>query len=627
MSPPPAPSTNTGKSATMPSLFSNQSIRSNSLQEPSSTSAINPYVRRGSATVQAFTRSLRKKSEIEIVLEGEESFIRTYSTFDQIKGHVEIKFEKDTLIGDMMISFEGQSQTYVEKIASATPTTGRTTGRHTFLRVQQPISFGTLPADNVAKANTPYSFPFTFIVPDRLLPQICSHKVENDSVRQAHLKLPPSIGDPMLSGEVNVLMDDLAPDMSRIAYSIRAKIGHADPTTGRLTRVEEKAARIRIVPAIEELPPLSIEENNRSFALRKEKNIRNGIFNIGKKVGRVTAEVTQPKSLHLPAISSDSKAPVTTMASVMLRFDPATEQEQPPSLHNLSTKLRVHTFYGAAAYKNMPEPFNCDSWSVSHGFYPQSVSLSSRNMGGVTWIKHDDARTKSTSSTGTGLTRRDSSGSDASSSSSASIPVASSAYDPSLPFYTAKVLVPVTLPQTSAESESKSALSRPNKRILFIPTFHSCIISRTYGLELSLSFNSAASSTLSGSSLTLRTPIQISQQGSSSPPTDTSLLDTITEEMYSNDEEIARLLDHQLNFSNPFDGSHTDSFNEIPEYEEIQTSSPTRRASVPVNNDESPPEYYSPFRSSGAGIPQPVRRVSILERSRALISRADTKVR
>lgn len=603
------PSVNSGKE-TMPSLFSNQ--RSNSLQEPSSTSAINPYVRRGSATLDALTRGLRKKSEIEIVLEGKEDFIRTYSTFDHIKGHVEIKFERDTLIGDMVIVFEGQSQTYVEKVASATPTTGRTTGKHTFLRVQQPISSGCLPADNLARANTSYTIPFTFVVPDRLLPHVCSHKTDNDEVRKAHLRLPPSLGDPMLAGEGNALMDDLAPDMSRIAYSIRVKVGHADPTTGRLSRVEEKVARIRIVPAIEEQPPLSIEENNKSFALRKEKNVRNGLFKMGKKVGRVTAEVTQPKSLHLPAISSESKSPVTTMASVMLRFDPSSEQEQPPALHNLSAKLRVHTFYGAAAYKIMPEPYNCDSWSVCHGYYPQSVSLSSRNMGGVAWNKHDDARTKSVSSTGSKLTRRDSTGSDASTSSSASIPAASAAYDPSLPFYTAKVLVPITLPQSETQSEQKSAL-RLNKRIIFTPTFHSCIISRTYSLELGLSFNTTNNS-LSGSSFSLRTPIQISQQGSSSPPTDTSLLESISEaEEYSNDEDLARHLDHQLNFSNPFD---------IPEYEEIQTQ---RRASVPVS-DEQPPEYYSPFRSSGAGIPQPVRRVSILERSRALISRADAKV-
>ncbi|KAJ9650504.1 hypothetical protein H2198_010191 [Neophaeococcomyces mojaviensis] len=657
-----SPSTNSGN---MPSLLRSLSsasaapARSQSLAEP--THQFNgPFARRASA-LEALTRGLRKKSEIEIVLDGKDEFVRTYSTYDQIKGHLEIQFEKDTVIDDLFIAFEGQSQTYVEKIAAASPTTGRTTGRHTFLRMMQPISSESLPEDMLARAGTTYKIPFSFVVPDRLLPYICSHKVENDEVTKAHLRLPPSLGEPMLAGDGNSLMDDLAPEMSKIIYSVRAKIGKANPTTGRLYDIEEKIARIRVVPAREEEPPMQVDPADTGYALRKEKNVRKGIFKIGKKLGRLTAEVSQPKSLRLPHPNAGSSAPVTTMASVALRFDPASEAEQPPQMANLAARLKVATFFGAASYRILPEVSRCDTWSTVHGMYPENVPLSCRNIGSVQWTKRDPENRKksvasNTSSESGELSRRESSlstNSSTSSSSDASIPEASSAYDSSLPFYTAKILVPITLPHKagSTEDESQSAstrssLGRGSKKIIFVPSFHTCIVSRSYRLELNLSFhpvNSQGNTTnaLSSSSVTLLTPIQISQEGSVSPsmdadddtlPFDLSLIEGTDEY----DEAMARHLDQELNFRNPFSGTTVDRhrnhhFEAIPEYEEVQTTFPDPAAprhmsvAVPPTNagqhvvpnmarrhsdQEQPPEYYTPFRTAGAA-PIGGRRVSI----------------
>ncbi|KAK5945597.1 hypothetical protein PMZ80_002802 [Knufia obscura] len=625
-------------SGTMPSFFaSSANLRSQSLPEPPQHAITGPYVRRGSTTLEALARGMRKKSELEIVLDGKDEFVRTYSTFDQIKGHIQLKFEKDTLISDLSIVFEGQAQTYVEKVATASPTIGRTTGRHTFLRVQQPISPESLPEDMLGKANTAYIVPFTFIVPDRLLPYICSHKTANDEVKKAHLRLPPSIGDPMLSGVGNALMDDLSPEMARICYSIKAKVGKASPATGRTIHSEEKIARIRIVSAREEEPPLSIDEQSTSYVLRKEKNVRKGVFKIGKKLGRLTAEVTQPRSLNLPVPASATKSSVTTMAAVTLRFDPATLQEQPPQMANLVAKLKVNTFFGAAAYTVIPEVAKFNNWSTMHGLYPETVALSCRNIGSVAWTKHNPEDSKRTGGNGLDeLQRRDSNFSTVSSTSSsslASIPGASSSYDSSLPFYTAKVLVPVSLPHTSVSDEeglgtsikSPVGLNRNSKRIIFTPTFHSCLVSRSYTLELGLSFHPASSAgsssnALTQSSMTLRTPIQISQEGAIAPPAEMEnpLLDlSLVEGTDEYDEAMARHLDQQLNFSNPFLRASDNGRPEaIPEYEEVQTTAAysdqasrqaQRHSSIAVppssqTTTEQPPEYYSPFRTPGAGV-------------------------
>lgn len=624
----------------MPSLFSSSaSLRSRSVPDNSLNATIqHPYVRRGSATIDALTRGLRKKSEVEVVLSGKHEFVRTYSTFDQIQGHVELRFERDTVISDMTVALEGQSNTYVEKIAAASPTTGRTTGKHTFLRVQQPISAESLPENMLAKANEVYTIPFTFVVPDRLLSYVCAHKVNNDETRKEHLQVPPSLGDPLLAGKGNVLMDDLAPDMSKISYYIKARVCKASPSTGRAYDIEEKLCRIRISPAREEAPPLPVEDSSTSWTLRKEKNVRKGVFKIGKKLGRMSAEVVQPKSLRLPPANSTATAPVTTMAAVTLRFDPASQHEQPPQLGNLAAKLKVYTFFGAAAYKMVPETSACDAWSVLHGLYPETVPLSCRNIGGVTWTKHDpENRSKSFASASTDdadLSRRQSTMSTDSSSSTASIPAATAAYDSSLPFYTARVLVPITLPRQGDSNDEgppsspKSPINRGSKKIIFVPTFHSCIISRSYGLELGLSFhpvNSSGNTTnaLGSSSVNLLCPIQVSQEGSSIRPADyiDAPLDlSLIEGTDEYDEAMARHLDQELNFSNPF-GNRNSTIEAIPEYEEVQTAHTNparlaRHASVAVPpsagvDREQPPEYYSsPFQNPGAP-PLGARRVSV----------------
>lgn len=610
-----------------------------------------PTTSRRQSAFETIQRSLRRKSEVDVVLDDGDDFIRTYSTFDQIKGHVNLKFEKDTLIDDLHIFLEGQSNTYVEKIATAAPTTGRTTGRHVFLRVQQPIPQHALPADNLARADVTYTIPFHFTVPDRLLPYVCCHKVEHESVKKAHLQLPPSIGDPMLAGDGNILMDDLSPEMAKVIYSIKARVLKSPPNlAGRSVDVEEKVVRIRIVPAREDEPPMTIDEENASYVMRAEKNVRKGLFKIGKKLGRLTAEAAQPESLRLPHPAKRSTAPVTTMTTIKLRFDPATENEQPPQLANLASKLRVYTFFGATCYRMIPEIGRCDNWSSLHGTYPENVELSSRNVGSVTWIRHGpDGRKKSTVANITESSRRESVLSTTPSSSSASsdsTPDPSASYDPTLPFYTAKVLVPITLPTSTTSEEqvrrgsnvsnSKSASTMRSRKVVFLPTFHTCIISRTYALELNLSFHPVTSTgttsqTLGAPSVRIRTPIQISQEGSNPPQHnelyDLHMADFDNFESMAEDEALARQLDRELNFTNPFISTNRPFHEEvIPEYEEVQTSLPPgfgeRANSVavpfsatqshslsPSQSQEQPPNYFSPFRSNLPGRSQ--RRVSV----------------
>ena len=526
---------------------------------------------------------LRKKNEIDIILDGEAEYVHSYSTFDEIKGLVEIKFEADIELEELQITFEGQTLTYVEKIASTAPTTGRTTGRHTFLKLFQPVDTDKLPSDGLLRGGTTYSIPFTFVVPDRLLPYVCSHKVQDDSVRKDHIQLPPTLGDAATSGDGHILMDDLAPAMSRISYGIRAR-ATTRLANGRLVELAEKMERIRVVPGRAEEPPKVIDEEQADYVMRKEKSVRKGLFKIGK-IGRLTAETTQPNSLRLPHPSKRTSEPVTTMTTINLRFDPLTLATQPPQLGSLVSKLRAYTFFGAAPYRMIPEVHKNDNWSNLHGIYPESVELSSRNLSTVSWTAHDpNSDPLSPATTNSSTSRRPSTFS----ITSATFLSPSKTHDPTLPFYTASILVPISLP-----SHTTKGSSRPKT---FVPSFHSCIVSRLYTLELHLSYHTPGSN-VSSPSVTLKTPIQISSEGGTPP-----------DGMVEDEEGIVAEIERQFGVYEREQLGESEFEVQSPVYEEEERTPVSRRGTVAYTgggggDGGAPPEYNArgAYRVGGGG--------------------------
>jgi hypothetical protein len=383
-----------------------------------------------------------------------------------------------------------------------------------------------------------YTFRFEFVVPDRLLDQQCTHRVENPRVHEAHVHVPPSFGDPMLAGDGQTLQDDMAPDMSKIQYMIRARMTKARATGTKSSDVADKAIKVRIVPAVEEDPPLNINEDTKDFELRKEKDVKKGLFK--GKLGRITAEAPQPSGFRLPALKNRSSCPISTMTTVNLRFDPVDDKVEPPSLGSIVSKLRAQTFFGSVPFRHLPSRSSVNAWDTQRGLYVQPLELSSRCISSVEWQKHDGAESSVSS-----LSRRQSNFSELSTASAHNFPEPSSAYRPGTPFYTAIVLVPMSLPKTRS----------------FAPTFHSCSVSRTYVLDLSVSYHTPGA-TVSTPSIKLTLPIQISAEGNP------DAVATISEEEA---EAIAtREVDEEL-AEGRFSPRSLAPLMQIPEYSERQT--------------------------------------------------------
>ena len=306
--------------------------------------------------------------------------------------------------------------------------------------------------------------------------------------------LPPSLGDPDTAGFGGMLLDDIAPEMSKIMYGVKVRITQVREPEGTVSLLATKMRKVRVKPAYEEQPPINIDPSSAEYRLRQEKTIKKGLFK--GRLGVLTAQSAQPKALVIPGARTSNVGQITTRAKVLLRFDPADECSQPPRLGSLVSKLKVSTFYASAARHSIPTRSNL-GYDLSQGVYQESLSLSTMCIASAQWERHSSASNPLPEDA---LERRDSGISDCSALSATDtsfhtgILTASKKYAGG-DFYTAVITVPITLPRNKS----------------FVPTFHSCLISRMYSLSFEVSAHAPG---VGGPSLHLKVPVQICAEGS-----------------------------------------------------------------------------------------------------------------
>ena len=431
--------------------------------------------------------------KVDNVQGAHRGYVTSYSTMDTIEGTVAITTTHDTKFENLEIAFIGTCNVFVDRLTTTPSMSGRTEATHRFLTLKQPIEDEDLPCPRKLVAGKTYTFPFFFTVPAHLLPRACTHRTASDHVRNTHLMLPPSMGDPTLAGFGDRLLDDLAPEMSKISYGIKVRIVQLRESDGSYSVLYEKVRKVRIKPAFEEQPPLNIDPSDPEYRTRHEKAIRKGLFK--GKLGTLTAQSAQPKALVIPGARTNTGERITTMAKILLRFDPVEENNLPPKLGSLATKIKVSTFYASGPRSNFPSRASL-GFDLTQGVYTETVSLSSLCVGSATWEKQSPSANPSTEN---GMLRRDSgcstdSATDLVDSFNNGILTASKNYKGGS-FYTAKISVPITLPD--------------NKN--FLPTFHTCLVSRMYILTFQLSAHAPG---VSDPTLNLKVPVQVCAEGS-----------------------------------------------------------------------------------------------------------------
>jgi len=403
---------------------------------------------------------------------------KIYTTFDAICGRVNITAPHNARFDEIRITLEGSTKAFVENFSPAS-TRSRTTATHNFLKLVMPIRESDYPQPRIAEAGRTYTFSFNFVIPDELLPRACAHEVKGDHVHDAHVQLPPSLGIREVS-----LLDDLAPEMSKVQYAIKVKVIRTRERDGKDVELVEGQKRIRVIPAVTEAPPMSLGDGYDDYVLSKTKSLKKGVFK--GKLGKITVSAAQTGAFILPAPSSTNTTSPTTVATLNLRFDPHEASSEPPRLGGLTTKIKTSTFFAARPAQAFPTRHMLGSqFETTRGVYETSIPLSSRCVEAVAWKKQEAKP----------ATDRRNSDSSVSSSDCSDDPSSPDVKENAM-HYSATVLVPITLPTSKA----------------WVPTFHSCIASRVYAIDLTLTIHTPGTA-VPASSVTLHLPVQIAATG------------------------------------------------------------------------------------------------------------------
>lgn len=320
----------------------------------------------------------------------------------------------------------------------------------TFLKLHQPINETFYPNPRVLRSGYTYRFSFAFVVPTCLLPPACSHEKSNYHIERSHTLLPPTLGELDLASNGKCRLDDMCPDACGISYFIRVSVLKRSKDDGTpCNTVVSRCKKVRVIPTVEEEPPLSIPEVDSGYCMRKEKDIRRSFLH---KLGRLVVSAAQPTPIQLTIPNCIPNESGSTVVTLDLQFQPVGE-EQPPQLGSVRSGIRVFTFCSTHPWTDYPSPsFEKCLALLGCEVHSTTVTCPTLSIASTQWVKNPTN-------------------------------------------YTASVNVPITLPKDK----------------FFVPTFHSCWISRIYSLGLSVSYH-AAKVNIMNSTASLMIPIQIANQ-------------------------------------------------------------------------------------------------------------------
>ncbi|RDA86773.1 hypothetical protein CP532_6345 [Ophiocordyceps camponoti-leonardi (nom. inval.)] len=406
----------------------------------------------------------QQKPSISIEINGHFSS-KVYTSGSSISGSVIICTQRPTPFHELDIVFTGIAATRLDFVQQYPSHSFRP-----FMKLRMPIRRSSLPEPKVFEAGKLYSIPFNFVVPHQLTLGACTHPCSSPAVREQHLRLPPTVG----FWEA----DDQAPEMAQIEYAIKARVYRKSEPGGYHQKFMEGYHMLKVLPALPEDAPLDITPRDERYNLSKWKTIRKSLFSA--KAGKLIVKASQPGAIML---TPDAHSASTSVVRLALEFHPASLHHAPPKVSFVSGKLTSATFFGAAPTDLLPNLGSRSVYTANPSLsYTTTTSLFSRSLVGMAWHQRSTAG------------RRDSGYSSLSVDEDASETDCSDARDgrraERCPIrHSSLVEIPFTIPMSN--------------RKLFLPTFHSCLISRTYTLHVSLSVGPA------NAAVNLAIPLQI----------------------------------------------------------------------------------------------------------------------
>lgn len=409
-------------------------------------------------------------SAAPLILDLEIDNNRTFTTFECFKGTLTVKASADTIFDRLDIRLIGTSRTYGRRVVPQAPNARTVTTAHRFLELNQPDLHLHFPDNKTFKAGCTYKFPFEFAIPDRMLPATCRHVVNSPCVHDFHTTMPPSFGDREFGSIV-----DYAPRRASIKYRVDARIQRASES-GEYCDISTCSEGLRFVPAhaaiasrVEAWNPPRYEQEG--ISLRKLWTKHSGSL----VVTSARLSPFQVEEIHTSIWCGDLHG----NAQMSIEFHPAYEGAKPPIKIDLGAILRTETVSAVLPLPQLPSE---DIWSgpeMDRHSSP-SVVLSCHALGDIEWIPQTPDTVQSPDQCPTYESSECATGDPPNSYSTT--------------YYSARI---------EATFSAKIGFS-------IAPTFHSCLVSRMYRVEMRLGVRGSVSEF--APAVRLKLPVQVVRQ-------------------------------------------------------------------------------------------------------------------
>ncbi len=453
---------------------------------------------------------------------------KVYTSGSVIAGRAIVKAVRDTAFDHFDIVFTGIAATRLDFVQQYPSHSFRP-----FLKMRMPISEDDMPEDRVFKAGRTYTIPFHFVIPHQLPIGACKHQCEDGPVLDHHLRLPPTIG--FWSA------DDQAPEMAQIEYAVKARAVKQAQGDVPASKVMEGQHVVKVLPASPEDAPLDITFRDERYTMAKTKTIRKNLFSA--KTGKLTAASMQPEAVMF---SADGRDASLSTAHINLEFVPDSVDTAPPKINSVSAKLLSTTFFGAAPVNYLP---NLGPRTAYHSNpclnYTTTNNLFNNPVDKISWLQEKVDAGRRDSGYSSSHLSPDSDAMGKSGNKKTASPIK----------HVASLDVPFTVTN--------------NNRKIFLPTFHSCLISRTYVLQLCLSVGPT------NTTLTLSVPVQVGVETAHDDPQGGELPSFESVMARDQEAEADSYLRPRIRRAASEDAPQTNSL--LPGYNEL-----SRRSAMPV---------------------------------------------
>jgi hypothetical protein len=286
--------------------------------------------------------------------------------------------------------------------------------------------------------------------------------------------MPPSMG--FCPGS------DQSPEEARIVYSIVVVCTRLFVDLPVPVRLFTAHKTIRVLPTSPEDAPLDISPQSNLYVPSKTQSLWKTFF--VAREGELTASASQPNAVML---SPDGTAASSSSMQLRLTYTSELPIPTPPRIKSVSGKIVAMTFFHVLPLTQLP---NLETWKRHRDppfQHTASLKLFDQQVEQLTW----------TTATGAdGLQKQYTPGSPHVIKQDEAVTCQGSSEDASK--------------LTRLEAEMTIAFNIPHgNQNFFLPSFDSCLISRTYFLRLSISLGAAHTSVV------LKLPLQIGVEGAS----------------------------------------------------------------------------------------------------------------